>query len=124
MLATSRDSQSPTRRTHDARLERRAFAIERLPQPIDVLPRGMGKLKSPDLERRHVEGAQTAVCGIDLGEIHERKIPAKLLETCDAFIIVQEIAATVKDETILVDLDRLGVMRGVAVNDKDAANRR
>ena len=53
----------------------------------------------PDLEGRHVEGEQAAVCGIDVGEIHERKIAAELLVTRDAFIIVQEIAAAVKDET-------------------------
>jgi hypothetical protein len=80
----------------------------------------LAKLKSPGPEGRDVEGAETAVGRIDVREIHQREIAAKLLVARDAFVIVEEIAAAVKDETILVDFDRLGVMRGVAVNDGDA----
>lgn len=55
------------------------FTIERLPQPIDVLAGGTGELESLDLNGRHVQGAEAAVCGLDFDEIHHRKVVAELL---------------------------------------------
>ncbi len=41
--------------------------------------------------------------------------------TRDAFVIVDEVATAIEDQLASVDLDRLGMMRGMTVDDVDHA---
>ena len=54
-------------------------------------------------------------------EVQQPQIIPEALVAADAFVIVDAIAAAVEDEPAPVDLDRAGVMRGVAVDQVDTA---
>ena len=49
----------------------------------------------------------------------QRELAAERLVAADPLVVVQEVAAAVEDQLVAVDLDPLGVVRGVAVHDVD-----
>ena len=73
-----------------------------------------------DAERHHVEARQLAGSRRSTStEVHEHEIAAIGLVVLDALVVVEEVAAAVEDRLAAIDLDRLGVMRGMAVDDVD-----
>ena len=105
----------------DAGSESQALPIERLLHPIDVLPRGAAQLEVPDLKRDCLERGEVSGRGLGICEIHERQVAAIFFAPPDTFIIIEEIAATIENEPLMVDLDGLRVMRRMAVNDRHIA---
>ena len=85
--------------------------IEAAGQPFNVSRRRTDQAQVPGLEgddfQRH-EGRGRAV---DLGKIHRDEVAAELAISLDPLVIVQEIPASIENEAIAVDFDRLGVMR-------------
>ena len=45
-------------------------------------------------------------------------VAAILFVSADAFIIIEEVAAAIENEPLVVDLDGLGMMRRMAMNDR------
>ena len=96
---------------HDAGPEPQTFPLERLLHPFDVLRRGAIKLEVPDLKRDDFERREISSRRFDVREIHKGQVAAIFLVSADAFIIIEEIAATVENEPLMLDLEGLGVMR-------------
>ena len=103
---------------HDDSAEPQAFPFEHLLHPFNVLPRGAIKLEVPDLKRDDFERREIAGRRFDICEIHRRQVAAIFFVAADAFIIIEEIAATIKNESLMLDFDGLRVMRRMAVNDR------
>ncbi len=59
------------------------------------------------------------VARVDRWEVHEHQVAAVAIVTLDAFVVIDEVAASVEDRFPLVDLDSLGVVRGMTVDDID-----
>src|SRR5664279_3670313 len=116
---TPAQRQSPVWRQADPRAERRAFAIERPAHPLDIGSRCWNKLKTPDLKHREFETRKMSGQGIETGEIHHGEIAAKFLVAANALIVIQEVAASVEDQSILVYFDGFRVVRGMAVDKRN-----
>ena len=69
------------------------------------------ELEPSNLQRCQIQFNEAAVHGTDTGEVNRHEVAAEVLAALDAFVIVQEIAAAIQDQPILIDLDRLGVVR-------------
>src|SRR5439155_22901640 len=52
---------------------------------------------------------------VERREVHQGEVGAKRLVSTNAFVVVQEIAATEKDDPIAVDLDSLWMVRRIAL---------
>ena len=98
--------------------EPQAFPMQRLLHPIDVLPRRAAKPEIPDLKRDDLERSEISGRRFDICEIHQRQVAAIFFVPADTFIIIEEIAAAIENEPLMVDLDGLRVMRRMAVNDR------
>ena len=96
---------------HDAGPEPPTFSSEHLSHPFDVLPRWAIKPEVPDLKRDDFQRREISGPRLDICEIHQRQVAAIIFVPADAFIIIEEIAATIENEPFMVDLDGLGVMR-------------
>src|SRR5690606_31231535 len=57
---------------------------------------------------------------VEFGEVQQRQFAAKALVAFDAFVVVDQVAAAVEDQPPVVDLEALGVVGGVAVDQIDA----
>jgi hypothetical protein len=87
--------------------------------PLDIGSRCGNKLKTPDLKHREFATRKTSGQGLETGEIHRGEIAAKFLVAANALIVVQEVAASVEDQSILVAFDGLRVVRGMAVDKRN-----
>src|SRR5512147_757742 len=96
---------------YNAGFELQAFPLERLVHPFDVLPRWGLEPELPDLKRDDLERGKISGRRFDIREIHKRQIAAILFVSADSFIIIAHIAAAIKNEPLMVDLDGLGMMR-------------
>ena len=77
-------------------------------------------MKPPDPKNLQPEICEFAGATANLWQVHDRQIVAELLVARDAFIVVQEVAATVKDRLAAVDLDALGMVGRMAMDDIEA----
>src|SRR5215472_18345646 len=75
----------------------------------------------PDLHGHHAQAGQFPRAGQYRGEVQQPQVVPVLLVAADALVVVDAIAAAVEDELAPVDLDRAGMVRGVAVDQVDAA---
>ncbi len=57
------------------------------------------------MERRHFETDEPSIRWVDGEEIHHGEIAAERLVAADSFVIVEEIAATIENESVPVDVD-------------------
>jgi hypothetical protein len=103
---------------HDVGLEPLAFPLQRLLPPLDVLSRRAAKPKFPDLKGDDLERSEISGRRFDICEIHQRQVVAIFFVSTDAFLIIEEVAATIENEPLMVDLDGLRMMRGMAMNDR------
>ena len=103
---------------YDASLELQTFPPERLLHPLGVLPRRAVKPELPDLKRDDLECGEISGRRFDIHEIHKRQIAAIFFVPADPLIIIEEIAATIENEPLVVDFDGLRMMRGMAMNDR------
>src|SRR5262249_32251565 len=55
--------------------------------------------------------------GVQEREVQQPQVVSVEVVTADPLVVVDEVAAAVKDEPLAVDLDRAGVMRRVAVDE-------
>ncbi|MGO9769164.1 MAG: hypothetical protein ACLPSW_06345, partial [Roseiarcus sp.] len=69
-------NQSPIPIEPNANVERRAFAIEHVREPLGVLSRCAYQAKTADLQGNHFERDKIAARRVDIGEIHYGKIAA------------------------------------------------
>ena len=60
-----------------------------------------------------------ATLRIEFDQIHQGQIAAELFITADPLIVGEEISAAIENKTPFEDLDRLHVMRRVAVDHVD-----
>ena len=111
--------QPPVCAQGDTVAELAAFPVERPLHPCHVLLGGADQAKIADLERNEVERGKSTG-GFDIDEIHQDQVVAVALVAADSFVVVEEIAAAVKNEATAKNLDPLRVMRGMAVDDGDA----
>src|ERR1019366_8952370 len=102
---------------HDAGPEPLTFPLERPLHPFDVLPRRAVKPELPDLKRDDLERSEVSGSRFDICEIHQRQVAAKFFVAADAFIIIEEVAATIENEPLMGDFDGLRMMRRMAMND-------
>ena len=63
------------------------------------------------LQRDDFKRRKLAIRRVDAGEIHQTQIAPKLLVPGNPFIVIEEVPAAIKDETVAVDFDRFGVVR-------------
>lgn len=97
--------------------ESHALAFERFPQPGGVFVRSGVEPELSDLQDNELEAFDGARLRFDIGEVHQREVVAELLMSADALIVVQEIPTAIEDQPTAIDFDRLGMMRGMAVDD-------
>ena len=90
-----------------------------MPDPIDIGAGWTNETKLADLERNNFGHRYIPVGRVDIGKIHQGEIVTIVFVALNALVIVQKIAAAVEDQPIAVDLDPLGMMRGMAVNDRN-----
>src|SRR5262245_2301855 len=102
------------------RAEGLSEAVQKITKPLRVLRRCAVQPESPDSHRYHLHVQQPALPRIYFHQIHKRQVAAELLIAGNPLIVGQEIAAPVKDQSLSIDFDGLHVVRGVAVNDRDA----
>src|SRR5690606_35643826 len=103
----------------DAVSEASALAVQGPSQPFPVLGRQDFEPEPPDPERDQLEPDQPPGPGFQPREVHEHEIAPELVVPGDPLVVVQEIAAPVEDRAVPEDLDRLRVVRRVAVDDVD-----
>src|SRR5271166_1820538 len=108
--------QPPIRSQPDARAELPAFTVERLLHPPNVGGGCGDKLKTPDLKHREFETSKGPSQRLELREIHNGEIATKFFVAANALIIIQEVAASVEDQSIFVYFDGFRVVRGMAVD--------
>lgn len=77
--------------------------------------------KSGDLEWKEVEGSEPASGRVDRNGTEADKIASEALAVRDPLGVVQEVAGSVQDASLVVDLHPLGVMRGVTEDEIEAA---
>ena len=99
--------------------EATALAIHRPPEPCHVGVIGPVQAEAADFERYHVERGEPVIVGVEIDDIHQRKVVTVGGVASDPFVIVEKIAAAVKNRLAVMKLNRLGVVRGVAVDDVD-----
>jgi len=87
-----------------------AFSVERGSYPFDISSRCPREPHLFDGQWDDFDSADTSISCRDVYEIHQGEIVAVLFEAADAFIVVQEVTATVKDQPVSVDFERLRVM--------------
>src|SRR5260370_11016589 len=74
-----------------------------------------------DPHRYHAESDQIAAGRIEGREVHEHEVTPVLLMPTDSFVVIDEVAAAIKDQPVSIDLDRTRMMGRVAVDDVNAA---
>src|SRR5262249_27413597 len=111
----------PRRVQHDPCPEPPAFAIEGLLQPFNVPARRSRQPEIADLERNDFEAGNGRAHCIDAGKVHQSQVASIFFVAADTLIVVQEIAAAIKDEPVTINLDALWMMRRVTVYDGHAS---
>ncbi len=74
-------------------------------------------LKTSYLHGYHAHLDKPAGGELKTGEIHQGEVVAILLIPFNPFVVVEKVPTAVKDYPALVELDSLGMVGGVAVND-------
>ncbi|MGX5805521.1 hypothetical protein ACWGS9_30485 [Bradyrhizobium sp. Arg314] len=87
-----------------------AFSVQGLLQPGNVPVSRADELETADLEGHQFERDQMA-SRTKVGDIHQGKVRPELPVAFDAFIVIQEVAAAIKNEAVPVHFDGLGMMR-------------
>ena len=106
-LVPPRKHKPPIGNRRDTRAEFTALMVELALDPADVFGRGPVQAEAPDLQGRHLKRKKGAPPRFDFGEKHQRQIAPKFLVARDSFVIIEEIAAAMKDEAIAINLDFL-----------------
>src|ERR1700687_1291885 len=89
---------------YDAGPGQQTFPLARLLHPFDVLPRRAVEPEVPDLKRDDLKRSEISGRRFDICEIHQRQVAAIFFAPADTFIIIEEIAATIENEPLMVDL--------------------
>lgn len=92
-------------------------SIERCSQSASLMSGAIEEVA--DAKRHHLQIGELSVGRVKLDDVHEDEVATIGFVVLDALIVVQEVAAAVKYRLSSINLDRLGVVRGVAVNDVD-----
>src|SRR5271165_550033 len=102
--------------------EPRAFAVQNAGQPGCVLSTCAVQPEPADLERREFEVDKPAARDIQPRKVQQSKFATKLLVPDNALVVVDEIAAAVKDRSVAIDFDRFGMMRRMTMDHRKAGN--
>ena len=94
-----------------------AFSVQRLPHPIIILLGSADELKTSNLKRDRFERDDIFGYGIDVSQVHQGEIAPIGFMASNTFIVVQKIAAAVENKAAPMDVDALGVMRRVTIDD-------
>ena len=91
-----------------------ADAFECCPQPFAVFGGGVVQPHLFGLHRHHVQGRERARVGGDVRKVQRAQIVTELFVAADALVVVDGIAAAIQDQPLPVDLDRAGMVGGMA----------
>jgi len=60
-----------------------------------------------------------AIPRIEIDQVHQPEIAAERFVAADSFVVGEKISAAIEDEPAFEDFDRLYVVRGVAMNNRN-----
>ena len=90
-------------------------------QPPRVRLPGAVQPQVPGLQGRHPQGRQRARARVHRGEVQQPQVAPVPLMAGNALVVVDAVPAAVQDQLAPEHLDRAGVVRGMTVDEIDAA---
>jgi hypothetical protein len=105
----------------DPRSELAADPAERGGQPSAAGGAGVAQPHVPGLHRHHGQRGEFTGARRPRREVRQAQVVSVLLVAGDVFVVVDAVAAAAQDEFAAVYLDGSRVVRGVAVDQVDAA---
>ena len=87
-----------------------SLPVQNLFQPFRIVLAGMAQTEAMNFERRHFQTHKARRGRIKRRKVHQDKLAAVLFIASNAFVIIEKVTATVEDEFVPVNFDRLAVM--------------